>query len=144
MITINKILRYFHFTGIANLTPGLPGILIFLFYSCGSSNPVAPEISAVEFMKTRDRPNTITLDVRTKGEYERGHLTEAILIDIYAPGAPDKLRNLDKSKTYFVYCHSGVRSRSIVNLMRDQGFENAYNIRGGIISLARSGATFSK
>jgi rhodanese-related sulfurtransferase len=82
--------------------------------------------------------------VRTKGEYDRGHLSNAILIDLYSPGAAEKLMELDKTKTYYVYCHSGIRSRSVVELMRNQGFVNSRNIRGGIISLSQAGASFTK
>jgi rhodanese-related sulfurtransferase len=137
-------IRQFHLTGSNPLAIGWLGILIFLASSCDTRDSRTPEISAAEFLKSGESPNAVILDVRTKGEYDRGHLSNAILIDLYSPGAAEKLMELDKTKTYYVYCHSGIRSRSVVELMRNQGFLNSRNIRGGIISLSQAGASFTK
>lgn len=127
-----KIVRYFI----------LIGILAILGYSCHPAGSGSMEITADDFLKVKETSDALILDVRTEQEYERGHLPEALLMDIYSPGTAERLKELDPSKTYYVYCHSGARSRSIVYLMRKQGFSHAYNIRGGILSLSRSGATF--
>ena len=124
----------------------IPIILLFTWAlaSCGSHNNLSLDIAADDFLRNREGSNSFVLDVRTKAEYERGHLADARLIDLYSPGAGDALMKLDKSATYYVYCHSGVRSRSIVQIMHENGFSNVFNIRGGVIDLARSGATFEK
>lgn len=120
------------------------GIISYTGYSCQSSASGSMEISPEEFLQTGESGNSVILDVRTKQEFETGHLPEAILIDIYSPGAEEKLMELDPSKTYYVYCHSGARSRSVVFLLRKQGFTKSYNITGGMINLERAGATFTK
>ncbi|MCU7855727.1 MAG: rhodanese-like domain-containing protein, partial [Candidatus Thiodiazotropha sp. (ex Lucinoma borealis)] len=38
-----------------------------------------------------------------------------------------------------LYCHSGARSYHACAYLAQQGFQNAINLRGGILSWARSG-----
>jgi rhodanese-related sulfurtransferase len=120
------------------------GILSSLGFSCRPADSSSQEITADDFLKVNEAPNALILDVRTSQEYERGHLPDALLMDIYSPGMEKRLNELDPSKTYYVYCHSGARSRSIVYLMRKRGFSHVYNIRGGMLSLSRAGASFIK
>lgn len=79
--------------------------------------------------------NAVLLDVRTEGEYYQGHIPNSILIDIYkGQGFIYKIDELDKSKNYYVYCRSGARSGQACRIMNKLGFENAYNLVGGIIN----------
>jgi rhodanese-related sulfurtransferase len=76
----------------------------------------------------------VVLDVRTPGEYARGHLEDAININFWDKGFTDSVAKLDKSRTYLVYCSSGVRSRGAMKKMRSLGFGRVYNLRGGMIA----------
>jgi rhodanese-related sulfurtransferase len=63
-----------------------------------------------------------------------GIIPNAIHIDIYkGQGFIYKLEELDKSKNYYVYCRSGNRSGQACRIMEQLGFENAYNLEGGIL-----------
>lgn len=78
--------------------------------------------------------NAVILDVRTLEEVEQGIIPNAIHIDIYmGQGFVQELNKLDKTKTYYVYCRSGNRSRQACYIMDQMGFEKAYNLMGGII-----------
>lgn len=101
-------------------------------------------VSAIEFSQVMADPGIVVLDVRTDNEYKRGHLKEAILLDMYQPDFQKKILALDKKKSYYVYCHSGSRSQSAVKIMRNNGFEKAFNIEGGIISLTRAGISLTR
>jgi rhodanese-related sulfurtransferase len=77
--------------------------------------------------------NAVILDVRTPEEFERGIIPKAINIDIYkGQGFIYLLEELDKSKTYYVYCHAGSRSAKACQVMQQLGFEKAFNLLGGI------------
>lgn len=77
--------------------------------------------------------NSVILDVRTEEEFVEGYIPTAKNIDIYkGQGFLDEIEKLDKSKNYYVYCRSGARSAQACALMNQQGFENAYNLMGGI------------
>ena len=78
--------------------------------------------------------NAIILDVRTENECNEGIIANSINIDIYeGQGFITKLEGLDKSKSYYVYCRSGARSAKACEIMKSLGFENTYNLLGGIL-----------
>jgi rhodanese-related sulfurtransferase len=78
--------------------------------------------------------NAIILDVRTEEEFQSGFIPNAINIDIYkGQGFIYHVDVLDKSKNYYVYCRAGARSAQACNIMNQLGFENTYNLVGGMM-----------
>ena len=78
--------------------------------------------------------NAIVLDVRTDDEVAEGVIPNAKHIDIYSGQAfIDALEELDKSKNYYVYCRSGNRSGQACQIMQQMGFNNTYNLEGGML-----------
>ena len=71
----------------------------------------------------------VLLDVQTRGEYEAAHLNGAVNIPV------DELRgrmnDLDKSKTIYVNCYSGLRSYIACRMLTANGFQCS-NLAGGI------------
>lgn len=71
----------------------------------------------------------VLLDVQTRGEYEAAHLNGAVNIPV------DELRGrmneLDKSKTIYVNCYSGLRSYIACRMLTANGFQCS-NLAGGI------------
>ena len=85
------------------------------------------------FKEVSENKNAVILDVRTEEEFIEGYIPNAKNIDIYkGQGFLDEVEKLDKSKNYYVYCRSGARSAQACALMKQQGFENASNLMGGI------------
>ena len=81
-----------------------------------------------------EHPEAVVLDVRTEDEFESGHIPNALNIDLHmGPGFIDEVNALDKNKSYYVYCRSGARSALAVQVMRDLGFSETYNLIGGIL-----------
>lgn len=79
-------------------------------------------------------PNAVILDVRTEDECNDGIIANAINIDIYkGQGFIYAVEELDKSKNYYVYCKAGGRSEQACNIMNQLGFENTYNLLGGMM-----------
>ncbi len=76
-------------------------------------------------------PNAVLLDVRTAHEFNSGHIPDALNIDVMSHTFYDAIAELDKSKTYFVYCRSGGRSMQACLSMADLGF-TVFNLVGGI------------
>ena len=78
--------------------------------------------------------NAVILDVRTDDEWNDGIIPNAINIDIYkGQGFIYAVEELDKSKNYYVYCKAGGRSEQACNIMNQLGFENTYNLLGGMM-----------
>lgn len=77
--------------------------------------------------------NAFILDVRTTAEFAEGYIKGAENIDIFLGQVfVEKINNLPKDKTYYVYCRSGNRSGQACALMNQLGF-TALNLMGGIM-----------
>jgi rhodanese-related sulfurtransferase len=111
---------------------------VLLLAGCSSSSS-AVNLSVSEFSNKVIEAGIITLDVRTPGEFNEGHIDGALLIDFQSGNFENEIASLDKSKTYAVYCRSGNRSGEAVKVMSDAGFTNLYNLNGGVIDWANAG-----
>ena len=87
-------------------------------------------LSVAEFDKMMHE-DVVVLDVRTPQETAMGKIDGAIEIDVTDPSFAQKTSQLDKDKTYLVYCRSGRRSVSACTAMAEQGFGHLYNLVGG-------------
>jgi rhodanese-related sulfurtransferase len=67
----------------------------------------------------------LILDVRTKGEYQSGHLKNSINIPI--DKLPQNIKKLNKNKPVITCCASGARSASARRMLKSEGFEQVYN-----------------
>ena len=76
--------------------------------------------------------NAVLLDVRTPAEFSAGHIDKAVNIDFENQSFESDIKKLDTSKTYFVYCRSGNRSGKSIAVMKNNGFKNIYELRGGV------------
>ena len=109
----------------------------FVLTSCGSST--ATNLGAADFAKKTAEPGVVVLDVRTAGEFMAGHIQNAINIDVEGMAFESEIANLDKTKTYAIYCQSGRRSRIAVETMSKAGFTKLFNLDQGIGSWQSAG-----
>ena len=86
-----------------------------------------------------DNDNFVILDVRTPGEYYIDHIEDSILIDVQDPSFLEEVSKLDKDLTYLVYCRSGRRSAEASDILVDLGFNDVYNMTGGILDWEAAG-----
>ena len=89
------------------------------------------DINVEQFKKMMNEPDVVILDVRTSDETAQGKIEGAIEIDVFDPAFEQKVQELDKSKTYLVYCAAGKRSAKSCGMMANLGFEKLYNLEGG-------------
>lgn len=75
--------------------------------------------------------NAVIVDVRTPEEEAEGLIPNSINLNVMEQSFPAKVLDLDKSKTYYVYCRSGGRSANACKFMESNGLK-AYNLIGGI------------
>jgi phage shock protein E len=111
---------------------------VLLLAGCSSSTSTN-DLSVSEFSNKVAETGVITLDVRTPGEFNEGHIEGALLVDFQSGNFENEIASLDKSKTYAVYCRSGSRSGQAVRVMSEAGFTNIYNLNGGVIDWANAG-----
>ena len=118
-------------------------ILVILVSGCMSSTyvektPTFENISpktAYELIQERQGDKEfVVLDVRTPQELAAtGYVENAINIDYRAQSFQEDLDALDKTKTYVIYCRSGGRSGRTLVMMEELGFQDVYNVTGGIL-----------
>jgi rhodanese-related sulfurtransferase len=113
---------------------------VLLLAGCSSSSSTT-DLSVSEFSNKVAEVGVVTLDVRTPGEFNEGHIEGALLVDFQSGNFENEIASLDKSKTYAVYCRSGNRSGQAVKVMSEAGFTNIYNLNGGVIDWAGAGKT---
>jgi len=76
------------------------------------------------------------LDVREPWEFALAHISEAKLIPM--GDVPSRAhQELDPDEDIVVVCHHGVRSLNVTNWLRQQGFDKAQSMRGGIDAWSR-------
>ncbi len=92
-------------------------------------------LSVDEFQQELSQPAVQLLDVRTAGEYQNGHLANALQADWNNQEQfKDRVQYLDKSKPVLVYCASGVRSAKAADWLKSNGFSSVQNMDGGIVA----------
>jgi rhodanese-related sulfurtransferase len=101
-------------------------------------------LSPVEATLKINRDDALVLDVRTQDEFARGHIVSARHVP---------LADLDKrlpefakykSKPVILCCQSGARSASALASLKKAGFEQAFNLRGGLQEWERAGQPISR
>lgn len=91
-------------------------------------------ISNQEFSRLVKEGKAIVMDVRTPKEVSEGYIPFAKhFIDINNDPFEERIKELDKSKDYIVYCRSGARSAKACRIMEENGFKGKlYNLGMGI------------
>lgn len=85
-----------------------------------------------DWIQKKSETQGIVIDLRTSVEQEEGFLEEALHMDFYdAHQFVTQLNDLDKSKSYFLYCQSGSRGRQACIVMKKYGFQKVYNLIDG-------------
>jgi thioredoxin len=109
--------------------------------------PIAAQIKlkAKDFKQTLENtPNALLLDVRTQKEIDRSYLPNAVYLDFYDSSFVTMLDRLDTSRPIFVFCAIGVRSADAAAMLRQRGFKDVYDLKGGIINWKLAGLEVKK
>lgn len=112
---------------------------VVLLTGCSNGSESAMNLDSVAFEAKTQEPGVVILDVRTKEEFEEGHIANAININVESNTFLSEIAKLDKSKTYAVYCRSGRRSADAVAKMSNEEFISLANLNGGVIDWANAG-----
>jgi sulfur-carrier protein adenylyltransferase/sulfurtransferase len=89
-----------------------------------------PEITVGELKGRIGNGNKISvLDVREPHEYEVANIGARL---IPLSELPERLVELDKDETLAIHCKTGGRSARAVQFLQEAGFQNVYNVKGGI------------
>jgi UPF0176 protein len=100
------------------------------------TNTRAPSISPSEFKKWLDEKRDITiLDTRNDYEVKMGTFENAINPNIqHFTQLIPAVAHLDKTKPMVVFCTGGIRCEKAALCLKEQGFDNIYQLDGGILN----------
>ncbi len=80
-----------------------------------------------------NREDALVVDIRAMADYAKGHIINAI--NIPNNGFKEQLHQLkDKDQTIVVVCNTGTISGSICKLLKENGYEKIYDLKGGMAS----------
>ena len=118
--TVTELIDYDQFCGIAPA-------------ASAGADPQPSDDATVEQLKARldQREEPFILDVREPQEYQICNIPGSTLIPL--GDLPSRLHELEGRGEMIVHCKSGVRSAKAVKLLREAGFAQAKNLRGGIL-----------
>ena len=99
---------------------------------------IAKNVDPKEFSRLMNAKPGLILDVRTPGEVEKGAIRGSRNIDFFSDNFSNEIDKLDKNKPVYVYCASGGRSGETMDLMKEKGFKEVYNLEGGYTAWKKS------
>jgi rhodanese-related sulfurtransferase len=89
------------------------------------------EISAAEAATLLKQKQARIIDVREPWEFATAHIEGSVPIPM--GDVPSRAhQELDPEERLVLVCHHGVRSMNVAVWLRNQGFEQAQSLRGGI------------
>ena len=109
--------------------------VLLLLTGCGAEDaPTYRQVSSDEAAAMMaSESGYLILDVRTRAEYEQGHIPGAVCVPNETIGTDDIPALPDKSQLILVYCRSGNRSKQAAQKLVDAGYTNIVEF-GGILS----------
>ncbi|PRY13250.1 UPF0176 protein [Pontibacter ummariensis] len=94
-------------------------------------------LSPAEFKDMKDKEDVVVLDVRSDYEHSVGRFKNAVTLDIENfrefPEKVNELKEKYKDKKVLTYCTGGIKCEKASAFLLEQGFENVYQLHGGII-----------
>ncbi len=99
-------------------------------------------VDAKSFNDLISKPETLLVDMRNHYESEIGHFDGAITpdVDTFRDSLPlieKDLQSYKKDKNIVMYCTGGIRCEKASAYFKYKGFENVYQLEGGIVEYTR-------
>lgn len=90
--------------------------------------------------KLAQNADLLLIDCREQAEWDEGHIEQAnfMPLSVFADEM-SKVADLPKDKMIVCQCRSGKRSLQAAMNLQGEGFENLYNLEGGILAWQESG-----
>ena len=102
------------------------------------------EVNSAAALQLINHKNALVLDVREEKEFNNGHILHAKLIPLGK--LTEQMNELERyrDRPLVVVCRSGQRSASACAVLVKQGFEQTYNLEGGILAWQNAGLPLEK
>jgi rhodanese-related sulfurtransferase len=119
-------------------------IAVILAVAFGLQNLLAADGIDVKQAQAMNQQGALLLDVREADEYSAMHAPNATLIPLGQLSSRLKEIETYKNRPIVVMCRSGRRSAQAVSLLKESGYTQVSNIKGGIMAWENSGLAVIK
>lgn len=92
------------------------------------------EVAPQEAIRLINQQDAAVVDVRLENEFRDGHILNAVNAPLGSLDAKVKDLNRYKDKPIILNCRSGQRSAQAARILRKHGFEQVYNLAGGLMA----------
>ena len=116
-------------------------IILFFINSVFSQQQIL-DIDYKKMSEILDRDSTVLIDVRTADEFNSFRIKNSINIDYYSKVFLDSISLFKDKKNIILYCRSGRRSYYAAKLLQQKGFNNIYNLEGGVLQVKKKNLEF--
>ena len=106
------------------------GMLAYHTASGGGKSNIPPQLAT----QMINREDAVVVDVRPMADFNQGHIVNSINIPINSFKNQIKQLEKHKNKPVIVSCRSGSQSQAACRDLRKAGFEQTYNLRGGVMA----------
>lgn len=103
--------------------------------TAGTIEIVSPE-EAASIMESEA---AVLVDVRSKKEFEAGHIEGAINIPVDSENLHEIIARLDQEEPVMVYCNGGRQSAQCAKILEEKGFTKIFDLDGGLSTWKASG-----
>ncbi len=121
----------------------IPLLFWLLLMSPGAAAAEEHALTPLEAQKiieeNRDNPQFVIVDLRTKKEFDDGHIEGAELVHYYATNFMRIMSQLDRETTLFLYCQKGRQSPLAFRALQRLRFAKIYILDGGIEGWVNAG-----
>lgn len=108
-------------------------ILVIAWFAYNRFRPLRglQVLSSEQFQQGLEQtPSPVLIDVREKSEFNREHIPGARNIPLFQ--VQRNLPDIPKDRPVYLYCKSGMRSRSAAGMLLKGGVTNIAHLRGGL------------
>jgi rhodanese-related sulfurtransferase len=102
------------------------------------------QIVSAEVTRLINHENAEILDIRSPEEFEKGHIINAVNIEVKTLGEREKELEKYKDKTLIICCGQGHESVRIARSLKMKGFEKLYSLKGGITAWLNANLPLTK
>ena len=95
-------------------------------------------IEVTELAEMKEKDNAVrVIDIRNPAELNRGIIPGAEALPMHT--IPLRMEELKRDETLIMVCLSGARSAQACMYLQQQGYDNVFNLRGGLMAWANNG-----
>ena len=115
---------------------GLLVVAVVAFFLLQPAASAPTEISVAQAYEKLQQ-GVFFLDVRSQAEWDQAHIAKSTLIPL--DELSNRLSEVPKDQDVVVVCHSGVRSKEGVTILRNAGYTRAVCMTGGLTAWKAAG-----